>query len=147
MPSLPSVSDIKTYLGLSGTGDDTLLAERLAAGIAMAERDTGRVFSATSNTTTVYSTNNETIVAIHDRPYTDASRVVTWNGATLTPGTDCWFLPDRRDTNVTTQLQLRAFDTSRPDWYKSDPQWWDKNLDRWRWPAGIPNDLSITGIL
>lgn len=147
MPSLPSVTDVKTYLGLTGSGDDTLITERIAAALGMAERDTGRVFASASNTTTVYSSNNENVVAIHDRPYTDASRVVTWNGATMTEGTDCWFLPDRRDPNVSTALQIRPFDTSQPDWYKADPYWFDKNLDRRRWPAGVPNDLSLRGII
>jgi hypothetical protein len=141
MPSLPSVSDIKTYLGLTTTGDDALIAERLTTGIGMAERDTGRTFASGSNTSTTYSTNNETLIGIHDRPITDASRVVTWNGAALAENTDCWFLPDRRDPNVTTQLQIRPFDTSRADWYKADPYWFDKGLDRRYYGNGLPNDL------
>ena len=148
MPPLPSVSDVKTYLGLTGTGDDTMIAERLQAAIGMAERDTGRTFASGSNSTTTYSTNGEAVVMIHDRPVTDASRVVTWNGAALTEGTNYWLLPDRRDPNISTALQLRPFDTGRRDWFKTDPQWFDKNLDNPRWgTGGMPNDLSITGIL
>lgn len=148
MPSLPSVTDVKTYLGLTGSGDDALITERIATAIGMAERDTGRVFAASSNQTTRYSTNNEALVAIHDRPYADGSRVVTWNGATLTEGTNCWFLPDRRDPAISTQIQIRYFNTNRSDWYKVDPMWWDKNLDNGRgYGVGQPNDLSITGIL
>ena len=145
--SLPTRSDLKTYLGLTSTNDDGLIDQLLPIGLAMAERDTGRVFASGSNTTRVYSTNGQSVVAIHDRPVSDPSRVVTWNGATLTENTDYWLLPDRRDPNVSTSIQIRPFDTSRPDWYKADPYWFDKNLDTRRYPIGLPNDLSISGII
>lgn len=147
MPPLPSLSDAKTYLGLTSTGDDALITERLATAVGMAERDTSRVIAASSNATTRYSTNGETIVAIHDRPYADGSRTVTWNGATMIEGTNVWFLPDRRDEGISTTIQIRPFDTVG-EWYKADPYWWDKNLDSRRYGiSGIPNDLVIAGII
>ncbi len=144
MPPLPSVSDVQTYLGISG--DSAIITERLTAAIGMAERDTGRTIASGSNSTTIYSSNNDSVLRIHDRPYVDATRVVTWNGVTLTEDTDAWFLPDRRDSNLTTSLQLRAFNTVG-QWYKADPQWFDKNLDRASYGAGTPNDVKITGII
>lgn len=144
---LPTRTDVKAYLGLTGTQDDTLIDLILPIGLAMAERDTGRTFAAASNTTRTYSTNGDAVVGIHDRPVTDGSRVITWNGATLVEGTSAWLLPDRRDPNISTMLQIRQFDTGRWDWYKADPFWFDKNLDRPRFPVGSPNDLSITGII
>ena len=145
--SLPTRSDLKTYLGLTGTGDDGLIDQLLPIGLGMAERDTGRTFASSSNTNLRYSTNGDVVIQIHDRPVTDPSRVVTWNGATMTEGTNVWFLPDRRDPNISIHLQLRPFDTSRADWFKADPFWWDKNLDNGRLGTGIPQDLSITGIV
>ena len=145
--SLPTQSDLKTYLGLTGTGDDTLIAQLLPIGLAMAERDTGRTFASGSNTTRTYSTNGDALIAIHDRPFTDPSRVVSWNGATLIEGTNAWFLPDRRDQNISTSLQIRTFDVGRAEWYKADPQWFDKNLDHPRYPVGSPNDLTISGVI
>jgi len=148
--SLPTRSDLKTYLGLTSTTDDALIDQLLPIGLALAERDTGRTFASGSNTTTTYSSNGDALIAIHDRPVSDPSRVVTWQGATLTTtGTsaNAWFLPDRRDQNISTQLQIRPFDTGRADWFKADPMWFDKNLDVRRWPAGMPNDISITGII
>lgn len=147
MPSLPSVSDLKTDLGLTGTGDDAMLATKIADAIAQAELDTGRSISASSNVTITYSTDGQAMIGVHDRPRTDPSRVVTWNGATMTEGVNVWFLPDRRDPNISAQVQVRPFDTSSPDWYKADRDWWDKNLDRRRYASGIPLDLSITGIV
>lgn len=145
MPSLPNSADLKAYLGLTTSVDDALIAERVQAAIGMAERDTGRVFASSSNKTRLYSSNGESVVSVSDRPMTDPSRVVTWMGAALIEGTNCWFLPDRRDPNTTTTLQIRPFETSG-QWYKADPMWWDKNLDRRYYPVGMPNDVSVAGI-
>lgn len=145
MPSLPSVTDLKTYLGLTGTADDALLAQVLAAAIGQAEHDTARTFSAASNTATRYSTNLAYSLVIHDRPYTDASRTVTLNGVTLVEGTSVWFLPDRRDQNTTTTVQLRVYGVGNliRDFY-----WFDGNHDNPRYMrSGTPNDLVITGII
>ncbi len=155
MALMPTVSDIKTYLGLTGTGDDALLAQCLSDAIAKAERDTGRTIAAASNTTTRYSTDGQSSLVVHDRPYDDASRVVTFDGVTQTEGTAIWFLPDRRDPNDTATIQLRYYDRTRlryydrtrPDWYKADPLWFDRNLDSPRYAQGQPNDLVITGII
>jgi hypothetical protein len=149
MPAMPTVSDIKTYLGITGSQDDTLISSMLTDAIGKAERDTGRTFAAASNTTTRYSTDGQSSIVIHDRPYSDSSRVVTWNGATMTENTNVWFLPDRRDQRISATIQLRVFDTSRADWYKADPAWYDKNLDNPRFwqTGGTPNDLVISGII
>jgi hypothetical protein len=145
MPVMPTVSDIKTYLGLTGSQDDALLAQCLADAISKAERDTGRTFAAASNITTRYSTDGQASIVVHDRPYADPSRVVSLQGATTTEGSGVWFLPDRRDQNISATVQLRHYDTSVPDWYKADPGWFDKNLDHARYATGAPNDLVITG--
>lgn len=144
---LPSVTDLKTYLGITGSQDDTLLAQVITDAVGKAERDTSRTFAAASNVTTRYSTDGQSSIIIHDRPYDDPSRVVTLGGVTMTEGTNVWFLPDRRDQNISATVQLRHYDRSRGDWYKVDPQWFDKNLDSPRYPAGAPNDLVIAGII
>jgi len=146
MPPLPTVADLKTYLGITGTQDDALLAQTIVDAVGKAERDTGRTFAAASNVTTRYSTDGQSSLIIHDRPYSDPSRTVTLGGAAMTEGTSVWFLPDRRDQAVTATIQLRYYDRSRPDWYKADPQWFDKNLDNPRYFSGTPNDLVIAGI-
>jgi hypothetical protein len=145
--ALPTVADLKTYLGITGAQDDVLLAQTIVDAVGKAERDTGRVFAAASNVRTTYSTDGQSSLIIHDRPYEDATRTVTIDGVTSTEGTNVWFLPDRRDQNVTATVQLRYYDRSRPDWYKLDPFWFDKNLDSPRYLAGTPNDLVITGVI
>lgn len=143
---LPTVADLKTYLDITGSQDDTLLASMIVDGVGKAERDTGRTFATASNTTTRYSTDGQSSIVIHDRPYADASRVVTLGGVTMTEGTGVWFLPDRRDQNITATIQLKYYDRSRGDWFKADPYWFDKNLDNPRYLSGAPNDLVILGV-
>src|SRR5438876_8640989 len=129
----PTLSDLKTYLGLTGSADNTLLQTCLDAGLAQAQADTGRTFAYSSNNTRDYSTDGQVLVNIADTPRTDAARVVTLNGAALTEGQGYWLLPDRRNTDISTTIQLMAFDRNRQDWFKADPQWFDKNLDTfWR---------------
>jgi hypothetical protein len=147
MGTMPTTSDIKTYLGITGSQDDALIASSLSDAIGKAESDTGRTFAAASNQTTRYSTDAQSSIVIHDRPYSDPSRVVTLQGVTQVENTGVWFLPDRRDQRISATIQLRYYDTSRIDWYKADPFWFDKNLDSPRWAQGAPNDLVITGII
>lgn len=146
---LVSLAEIKTYLGLTTSAEDTLLGELVWEGTKTIERDTGRQFSVQSNVTRYYSTNGQASLVIHDRPLTDATRTVTLSGASLdeTMGSESvWFLPDWRAPNVATTVQLRHFDRGNPNWYKADPYWFDKNLDRYPFSAGAPNDLAITGV-
>lgn len=142
---LVTLTELKTYLGITGTADDLLLASVASNASAMAERDTGRIFAVTSNVSHTYSTDGQASLVIHDRPRSDATRVVAVDGVTMIEDTNVWFLPDRRNPDVTATIQLRYYDQSVPQWYKADPGWFDKNLDSPRYGIGSPNDLTITG--
>lgn len=139
-----SLDELKTYLGKTGTDDDVLLASIASNATVMAESDTGRYFSVTSNVTTRYSTDGQTSLVIHDRPYNDATRTVTLLGTALAEGTNVWFLTDRRNPDVTATIQLRSYDRG---WWAHSFAWFDGNLDSPRYQAGTgtPNDLVITG--
>lgn len=144
--SIVSLAEVKTYLGLTGTGDDQLLSSLIPVAEARLERDTGRTFAYASNTTHTYSTDGQASIVIRDTPSNGSNtRTVTLNGVTLTKDTGYWMLPDRRNPDVSTTIQLRYYDTSRAGWYKAEPQWWDRNLDNPRISGGIPNDLVISG--
>ena len=43
---------------------------------------------------------------MHERPYSDSARVVTLEGVTMTQDTSYWALPDRRNQDVFTTIQL-----------------------------------------
>lgn len=148
-----SLADVKTYLGLTGTGDDQLISNAILAAQGRIETDTGRVFAYSSNVTRTYSTDGQASLVIRDVPSAASnSRTVTLNGAVLTvsqPGTPAgyWLLPDRRNPDVSTTIQLRFYDRTRPDWFKANPSWWDANMDNPRYWAmiGSPNDLVVSG--
>jgi len=144
MPPLVSLAEIKTYLGLTGTGDDALIASIASNASAMAERDTGRIFAVSSNVTSRYSTDGQASITIHDRPYNDATRVIELGGVAQVEDTNVWMLPDRRNQDVATTIQLTYYDRTG-DWYKREPSWFDANLDSPRIAGGTPNDLVITG--
>ena len=146
--SIVSLADVKTYIGLTGTQDDTLLSALIPTAQARMERDTGRVFAYTSNTTSTYSTDGETLVRVRDMPANGSNtRTVRLSGVALINGTSYWLLPDRRNPEVSTVLQLRAFNRSNPEWFKAFPDWFDGNMDSPRYAnsLGQPNDLVVNG--
>jgi len=141
-----SLAEVKTYLGLVGTGDDQLISSCIVQAEARLERDTGRTFAYSSNVSRTYSTDGQASLVIRDVPaYGSNTRTVTLGGVTLTEGSGYWLLPDRRNPDVSVTIQLRFYDTTRAGWYKADPQWWDKNLDTLYAHGGTPNDLVISG--
>jgi hypothetical protein len=142
---LVTLTEIKTYLGKTGTDDDVLIASIASNASAMAERDTGRIFAVSSNVTTRYSTDGQRSLTIHDRPYNDTTRVVQLGGVTRTEGTNVWFLPDRRNEDVVATVQLEYYDTSGNRWFAAHFNWFDANLDSPKLAGGTPNDLVITG--
>jgi hypothetical protein len=144
MGVLVTLTELKDFLGKTGTDDDLLLASIASNATAMAEQHTGRLFAVASNVTTRYSTDGQTSLVIHDRPYNDATRSVLVGGVTMTEDTNVWFLTDRRNPDVTCTIQLRTYDR---DWYVRSFSWFDGNLDSPRYAQGTgkPNDLTITG--
>lgn len=144
---LISLADLKTYLGLTGTQDDALLASCASNASVVAERRTSRVFAVSSNTTMVYSTDGQASITIHDRPRTDAARTVTLDGVTLTEDSDYWLLPDRRNPDIATTIQFRYYDRTRTDWYKASPDWFDRNLDHPSNSSITPNAVRIAGVV
>lgn len=143
---LVSLDELKTFLGKTGTDDDVLIASIASNASAMAERDTGRIFAVASNVSHIYSTDGNTALVVHDRPYSDATRVVTLDGVTLTEGTNVWFLTDRRNPDVTATVQLASFNR---EWFTKSFAWFDGNLDspRYQLGSGTPNNLRITGVV
>ena len=144
MPALVSLPELKTYLGLTTAADDTLLAACASNATVIAERDTGRTFSVASNVTRRYSTDGQAALVVHDMPYSDSSRTVSLDGTALTQDTHYWLLPDRRNQEVSTTIQLRHFEVG---WNARHFNWFDGNLDSPRYQMGSPNDLSITGVV
>lgn len=143
-----SLAEQKTFMGLTGTQDDQLISNLILQAQAQMERDTGRTFAYSSNVSRVYSTDGEATVRVRDIPANGSNtRTVTLSGAPLTVNVNYWLLPDRRNPEVGTIIQLRPFDRSNPEWFKAFPNWFDANMDDPRYWAqlGSPNDLVVTG--
>jgi hypothetical protein len=146
--SIVSLAELKTYLGLTGTTDDQLISTCIVAGQARVEQDTGRTFAYSSNVTRLYSTDGEASLLIRDVPaFASNTLTVRLVGANLTYGSGFWLLPDRRNPEVSTTIQLRAYDRSSRFWYKANSNWFDANMDSPRYQSiqGLPNDLEISG--
>lgn len=143
MQPLVTLPELKTYLGLTGTQDDLLIASVASNATHIVEQDTSRRFAVSSNVTRRYSTDGNASLIVHDMPYSDSSRTVAYNGVALTQDTDYWLLPDRRNPETSTTIQMRHF--SAESW-RHHPQWFDRNYDRRPLYAGTPNDLVITGV-
>lgn len=140
---LVTLDEIKDFLGKTGTDDDLLIASIASNASAMAERATGRIFAVASNVTTRYSTDGQASLVIHDRPVNDATRTVKVGGVDFAEDLNVWFLPDRRNPDVTATIQLRRYER---EWFVRSFSWFDANMDSPKYGyGGTPNDLEITG--
>lgn len=141
-----SEADVRAYLdvtGTSGTYGSTLIASNIRAAASFLERATGRQFERQDNTTKTFTSNGAAALAIPDLRTADS---VTLQGAALDVDESYWLIADNR--GIYSALQFRAFGSSGRG-YLSNPQWFDRNLDR-DWArygssGSLPNDLVIVG--
>lgn len=97
MATLPTVAELKTYLGISGSGDDTLLGEVLNGAVVFIEEYTG--YSLSSNTAAPTLLIKD-VVRDHGRLlvpglwFVSVSNVTTEAGTTLTTS-DYFLIPQK----------------------------------------------------
>jgi hypothetical protein len=143
--TLIAPAQVRAYLNITATTgqySDALIGSNINTATAFLQRKTGRQFEwQGSNHTKVFTTNGKAAITIPDLAF---AHDVTLQGSTLTANSTYYLIPDPRTSGIYTGLQLRPF--GRYD-YRSNPQWFDRNLDNPRWDLGstLPNDLSITG--
>jgi hypothetical protein len=146
-----SAADLRDYMQqttTTGRWTDAQLGSNIVAAQHYLQRETGRQFEPQQNTAKSFTSIGRAIINIPDLRNADS---ITKAGSALDSGSYD-LLPDRMSSGVYTGLQLRVPDVWRGygDWYKSDPLWWDKNLDRPNYAAGgswtsDANDVVITG--
>jgi len=137
--------DIASTTGRASTTNLTLL---LTAASDFLERATGRIItSSASNTARTFSSDGRDAITIPDLRTASG---VTLQSSALAADSTYYLLPSRQqpESGVTmyTGIQLRAFGTYD---YRSNPEWFDRNLDSPYWTMrrnGLPNDLVITGL-
>jgi hypothetical protein len=138
-----TAAQVRAYLdleGVSGKYNDELIGSNIRAASAFLERATGRQFTPQTATTKTFTSNGAAAMRIPDLRTASS---VTLQGAALDADETFWLIPDNR--GVYTTLQLRPFGSGYESSYKSNPQWFDRNLDRWGGGGSLPNDLVITG--
>jgi hypothetical protein len=143
--SLISLPELKTYLGITGTSDDGLLASCASNASAIAAADTSRVFAVSSNVTRRYSTDGQTALTVHDRPYNDATRVVSgsaWRSCRTRTTGSC--------PTAATPTSARSSSCGPSTWASRPgtrpiPCGGTRTSTGGAGSGGVPNDLVVTG--
>jgi hypothetical protein len=145
MTALVAPAQVRDYLNITATTgqySDSLIGSNINAATSFLQRKTGRQFEwQGSNVRKVFTTEGRAAVTIPDLTVANS---VSLQGTALTADSTYWLIPDRRNSGVYTGIQFRAFGAYD---YRSNPEWFDRNLDNWRWAAGsrLPNDLAVEG--
>lgn len=135
-----SASELKTYLGISGSGDDTLLGVLCTAAQAMVDAHTGRTFEAASNTDRKFDAVRDV-----DGPtlYLDADlasiNTITNGDATLV--TSGQYVTEPRQTTPYHAIRLLA--SSGVAWtYTTDPQNAITVNGKWAYSVSAPAHIA-----
>jgi hypothetical protein len=146
-----TAAELRSYLDLqanSGRASTPNLDLLLQAASDFLERETGRIITASaSNTARTFSTFGAPAITIPDLRTVSAA---TLQSTALTAGSTYSLIPAPQQPvagdAIYTGIQFRAYSS----WdYRSNPEWFDRNLDNWRWSNtgySLPNDLVITGL-
>lgn len=143
IPVTPAM--VRDYLNITATTgqySSTLIGSNINTATGFLQRRTGRQFEwQGSNHTKTFTTNGKAAVTIPDLAVANS---VALQEQALTADSTYWLLPDPKTSGIFTGIQFRPF--GRYD-YRSNPQWFDRDLDNPRWSYGstLPNDLAITG--
>lgn len=150
MSQFATAQELRDYLDINATtgrASNGNLDLFLQSASDFLERATGRIIKASaSNTQRTFSTFGNAALTIPDLRTVSS---VTSQGTTLVADSTYWLVPSRQQPvsgeTIYTGIQFHAFD--RWD-YRSNPEWFDRNLDNWKWGSGysLPNDLVITGL-
>jgi hypothetical protein len=147
-PAFVAVSAVRDYLELNAVASsskytDGTIGSNIRAASDLLQRVTGRQWEAQSGVTKTFTTNGRASIAL---PGLRTATSVTLQGTALVADSTYYLTPDAAQTGVYTGIAFRAYGGD----YRSNPEWFDRNLDHWLYPArggrwSLPNDLQITG--
>lgn len=143
MNQFVTAADVRTFANISATTgrySDGSIASNIQAAQSFLQRESGRLFEKRSATLT-FTTEGRAQFALPDLR---SATSVVWGGSTLTADESYWLIPDAKHSGVYVAIQLRVVRTEGR-WYLSNPEWWDRGLDRAGPVTSEPNDLAITG--
>lgn len=132
-------TDVKTYLGISGTGDDTLLTALCARAQAAVDRYCNRTFEASSNTDRKFDAVQDVDGAVLylDADLASINTVTNGDATTVTSGQ--YVTEPRQDTPY---YALRLLASSGVAWtYSTDPQNAITVNGKWAYSTSAPTDI------
>lgn len=148
MAAFTTEQAVRDILDLNAAGSSryssATIASNIRASAYFLERATGRIFRDESSLTLKFTTNNQGSVYL---PGYRSGGTVSLNGSDLTIDQSYWLTPDAQQTGVYTGITFHPFGTSD---YRSNPEWFDRNLDSPYWQGltqsrrSLPNDLVFT---
>jgi hypothetical protein len=136
-----SSSDLKTYLDITSSGDDTLIADVLTRAQALIEAATNRVFEAAANSSRLFDavTDVEGAVLYLDEDLASINSITNGDsGATaITSGQ---YVSEPR--NETPYYAIRLLDSTSLDWeYNADPENAITVNGKWAYSESAPADI------
>lgn len=150
MSAFVTAAELRTYMDISSTTGRASTANLellIESSSDFLERATGRIItSSASNTARTFSTDGRSAMTIPDLRTASS---ITLQSSALAADSTYWLLPARQQPTgytIYTGIQFRAYDTYD---YRSNPEWFERNLDSPYWTLrrnGLPNDLVITGL-
>ena len=134
---------VKTYLAISGSGDDALLTSLIARAQAAIDRHCGRTFEAAADTTRKFTVGDDTDqeMLYLDEDLCAITTVTTdadGDADVLTVNTDYVTVP----RNTTPYYALKILGDSSYSWtYTTNPENGITVLGRWAWSTAPPDDI------
>jgi len=134
---------VKTYLAISGSGDDALLTSLIARAQAAIDRHCGRTFEAAADTTRKFTVGDDTDqeMLYLDEDLCAITTVTTdadGDADVLTVNTDYVTVP----RNTTPYYALKILSSSDYYWtYTTEPENGITVLGRWAWSTAPPDDI------
>lgn len=149
VPAFVSEQSVRDIIDLNASGTSRYSSDLIGSNIRAAsyflERATERIFHDEPTLTLKFTTHNA------DTVYLPGLRSVTslsLSGTAFVADQSYWLIPDAMQTGVYLAASFHPYGTGD---YRSNPEWFDRNLDSPKWQSlqssrrSLPNDLVIAG--
>lgn len=132
-------SDVKIYLGISGSGDDTLLTSLCTRAQAMVDRYCNRTFEASSNTDRKFDAVRDTVLGVLflNEDLASINTITNGDATTVTSGQ---YVTEPRA--VTPYYAIRLLASANIAWtYTTDPENAITINGKWAYSTSAPADV------
>lgn len=134
-----TVSDLKTYLGVTGTGDDTLLGDLIDRAQKIIESATDRVFEASADTTRYFDAIDDVQGAVLWFDEDLCAITTVTNGDSVEVASDEYVTQPR---NSTPYDSIKLLSSSNKSWtYSTDPENAISVEGKWAFSTSPPDDI------